>query len=73
MKFQKGFLMDEQHYEGSFWTSPELLQSKHNSDCNQSVFFIKKNSIFLILNKKQNISNQNSTVIGPIASLLARN
>ena len=36
-----------------------------------SRFFMKKNSIYFILIKQQNISNQSSLVIGPIDFLIS--
>ena len=56
--------MDNRHSQGKFWANLGLLQSKKNSDCNQSVFFFEKRPFY---NKKeQNISNESSGVIGPI-------
>ena len=37
--------MDNKHYSGSFRANIGLLQSKENSDCNQSVFFLKFHSV----------------------------
>ena len=48
-----------------------LLQSKKISDCNQSVFFIKKNDLSYILIKQQNILSQSLLVIGPIRFLIS--
>ena len=48
----------------------QSLTVKNNSVYHQSVFYIK-NSIFFILIKKQNISNQSSLVIGPISFLIS--
>ena len=36
------FLMDIKHQQGWFWANLGLLHSKKNSDCNQLVFFLKK-------------------------------
>ena len=66
MTFEKLNIPDVQNLEEQF----RPLQSKYNSDCHQSVFYIKK-SIFFILIKKQNISNQSSLVIGHIGFLIS--
>ena len=49
-----------------FWCNLSLLQSKINSDCSQSVFlFQRKSSIFSVLIKEQNNSNQSSLLRSP--------
>ena len=54
---------------GLVWTNLGLLQYKNNSECNQSVCFIKKFGLFLLI-KLLKISNQRSLVIGQIGLLI---
>ena len=59
--------MSAEQKQAGFWSNLGLLQSKNKSDCSQSVF--KKNSIFFMLSKEQNNSNQSCVLIGPIGFL----